>query len=405
MYERKILYYPTIVIPRRWINHTILYWDKICSISPKIWEDVMEDEVFSALERDSGFQIMKVLKEQGYYEPIYPKAESECTGKHFNEEFEFILRSEKFRRKLNYNWKQFLPKNWEDELQKYPELYYFSGRYSHIRDEIIYALKSKSSRNIERSLASDLARHIGRVGIVQGKRVGDNIINLLESLDLALEISYQPNWYFMEGYAALLYGALLAKHLADEDPEHTIISTDWREYESMLFETSDRAMGFPSLSAKFLDLLPVPREEVKIEDIIKFKNKRESELLAFREVFNEMEKDISNAKDKREIKRILTLNKEKIKKEVHNIRKLMKESNLEIAMASFKSLIDIKQPALWTALASSFFASASTIPLAGALAIIQVGSTWIDKRNELNAKLRSSPYSYLYYVEEEKVFK
>lgn len=400
MHERKILYYPSIVIPRRWLYHTILYWDKISSVSPKIWDDIMEDRAFLELERDKDYQNMKFLKEEGYYNPIYPQSIYNKIESKLKCELELILRSEQIQKKLNYNWNRSFPYNWQNEM-----VYSISGafKYDCGLDEIfIHHLPNK----FERSLASGLAKQkngMRSIGIIQRGRIEDSIIHLLEKLGLACKTRLHSNFYFVEGNAALIYSALLAKHLANEDSDYTVVSTDWREYESILFDANDKINGFPSLSAKFLDILPVPRDNTEIDSILKFKKNRESELLAFRELFNEMEKDISNAEDRNAIKRILSINKEKMRKGVMDIRKLMKESNLEIAMASFKSLIDIKQPALWATLATSYFASASTVPLTGALAIIQIGCSWIDKRNELSAKLKGSPYSYLYYAEEEKL--
>ena len=35
MTERKVLYYPTILVPLSWLRWSILYWDKVSSIIPE----------------------------------------------------------------------------------------------------------------------------------------------------------------------------------------------------------------------------------------------------------------------------------------------------------------------------------------------------------------------------------
>ena len=380
--ERKILYYPTIAIPQSWLKHTILYWDKVSSIAPKQWEDQLEDaRTQEFTEEDIPIRDMKILMEAGEYEPIRPEEHSVD----IKDEFEKILKSRRFRERINKSWFDYIP---EADTSRFRNVFHNDSmeRYSQNQANIIPARSH---------------RQIGRV---HRQKMEDGTIELLEDKKLAILDECDPEWYYMEGNTSMLYMALLAKYLADIDPDYTVMSTDWRAYESLIFNTSSIANGSPSLSAKFLDILPVPREDVRIEKIMKFKRKRKFELLTFWELLEDMGKEISDVQDKVKLKKLKAKYNKKIEKGILGIRNSMKESNIDIATASFKSLLDIKKPVLWESLATASLGSTSIIPLLCASALIQIGCIWIEKRKELRARIRESPYSYLYYAEEEAIF-
>lgn len=146
--------------------------------------------------------------------------------------------------------------------------------------------------------------------------------------------------------------SLLAKYLADVDPNFTVPGTDRKEYEK-IYEASSPRNCFISLETKFMNVLPIPRKDVSINNILKFKKERRDELLHFREVIDSIYHDISTAENESEIKQIILSHKERIEKNVIQLRKTMKEENIKTALGAFKSLLDIKSPALLTILGIS----------------------------------------------------
>jgi len=353
MSERKILYYPTILVPLGWLKWTTLYSDKVSSIVPEGWDNKPSLEHWQHKE---SYKAMKYLKEMGEFEFTRPQSlfdQRRHWGKVnvFENEFVEIVNSPQFRSKINRNWR------------KYPE-----GRIH--RDKISYG-----------------------------------IYEFLRGKELAEKDTQDPNWYLVEENTSLLYMALLAKYLADVDLDYTTPSTDWQEYETMVYESSDINNGFPSLNAKFLDVLPVPRDDVSIKDILKFKKKRKDELLHFREVIDRLQREISHAETENEIKQLVVQYNESLEREVSGLKKTMKDSRIKTIMATFKSLIDIKSPALIEAIGFSFIAlsPAISIPIISATAAVQIGYTWIDNNNRNRVRLRESPFSFLYYAREKRV--
>lgn len=347
MSERKILYYPTILVPTRWLKWTILYWDKVSSIVPKIWEDEMKEKPsFKNPQDEETYRVMRYLEDEGEYEPTIP------SYVHLISEFKEIIRSPQFQSKIDRNWR-----------------------------------KNKT------------------IGRVHKDKVSYGVGDFLEDDDLMMKDEMDPNWFLMEENTSMLFMALLAKYLADVDSDYTTPSTDWKEYETLIYESSDKKNGFPSLNTKFLDVLPVPKDDVSIEDILRFKKKRNDELLYFREVIDGIQREISHAESENEINQLVVQYKEGIERKTSDLKKTMEDSNIKTKLATFKSLIDIKSPVLIEAIGFSLvsLSPAISIPVLSATAAVQVGYTWVDNKNRQMAKLRESPYSFLYYAKEERV--
>ena len=192
--------------------------------------------------------------------------------------------------------------------------------------------------------------------------------------------------------------SLLAKYLADVNPDFTVPGTDSSEYEKIIYSAFSRRNSFISLDAKFMNVLPAPASDVPITNILKFKEKRRYELLNFREVIDKIYQNISMAENEGEIKQIVLSYKEKIEIEVTKLRKMMMEEHIRTVFGTFKSLLDIKSPALLTTLGVSLseLPVEIKIPILGITATIQIGYYLVDEINKQRAKLRESPFAYLY---------
>lgn len=345
MIERKILYYPTILAPTRWLKWATFYWDKVSSIIPEGWE---HKPTLSRQKQQEHYKTMKYLwKEEDVFEPTRPRSLfNPMLASNLKREFTELVNTPNFQATINREW---------------------------------------------------MRNPIGRI---HTDKFSNGILDFLTDMKLAKMDKKDNEWYLVEESTSLLYMALLAKHLADVDPDYTVPSTDWEKYESMIYMSDKEDTGFPSFKTKFLDVLPIPRDDVPIRDILKFKKRRQDELYHFREVIDQFHKELSYAKSDAEIKRILVQYKEKILKGRSNLEKLMKDFNIKRAFATMKSLIGITSPAFIETIGFSLAGVEPivSVPIIAGGAVVQVGYTWIDNKNKQRAKTRESPFSYLYYA-------
>lgn len=156
---------------------------------------------------------------------------------------------------------------------------------------------------------------------------------------------------------------------------------------------------------KFLDVLPVPTDDVPLKDIIKFKEERKTELLSLREIIDSYHKELSKSKDRKEIKEITIQFKEKVLKGKTNLEQNMKDSKLKKVFESFKSLISIKSQSFCEAIGFTIaeVPLEISVPIIAGTAAIEIGSSLIASRNKHRADIRESPFSYLYHAEKKGV--
>lgn len=344
MLERKIIYYPTIVVPSQWAKWAVLYFDKVSSIIP---QNLGFKEVVGSWNKND-FETMKILIDEGELEPSDPQ--SLVSQAHwssveaFEKEFKEIVVSKSFQSIIN----------------------------------------RKRKRNL--------------IWRVHKDKVSYRTYEFLHELGLAEKDKENYNWFLMEEKTSLLYISLLAKYLADLDPDFTVPGTDREDYEKIIYKASSPKNGFLSVDTKFMNILPIPCSDVSIRNILRFKKRRRDELLHFREIIDNVYREISNAEKSKEIKQIIVSHQEKIEREVENLRNMMKEENIKTILGSFKSLLPM-------ALASSIaqIPIKLLIPILGITAIIQISYYFVDRRNLQRAKLRKSPFAYLYYAQRGRI--
>lgn len=344
---RVMLYYPTIIIPEYWQKGTILYFDTICSIVPKAWEDEVNDRpsILNEHERVS-YDDMKYLEGLEQYRSIKPSGGYFEKAPEFEREFKDIIMSSKFRSKIDPNWER-------------------KGTISKVHKEKFFY----------------------------------EIENFLADQNLLITNKIDSQWGYFEEKTALLYMALLAKYLSNNETDKPIPSTDSEEYQKLTYETSLFGDSFVSFSADLLNILPMPKRNVKMNKIIKFKRRNEMALLSFRDVLDKLESDLANANNENEIRKIQNRYQDKLKFETMKLDASMRDYGIETVLASLKSLIDIKSPALLEtlgALGLGFIQPHIGIPLIAATATVQLGYTLISNWNKRSAALRDKSYSYLY---------
>lgn len=356
--KRNILYYPTIDVPQNnWLRHALLYWDEVSSIIPENLDSRISSHIdylihegeFRAIRPESFFQ-----NGRRYYD----------LWDDFAKELHEIIFSNQFQTKL--------------------KLDYPSGKYN--------IHKSKTGIEME-------------YNIYRSKTL-DMLLYRLQEENLVKINNDDREWLLFEKNTALVYMSLLAKYLADIDREHTVIGTDNLEYESLNFRKANKNEGFPTLNLSLDSLLPTPTDNVPFEKIIDFKRKRKDNLLKFRKELNDFQNKIANATSNSELKDNVATFQESMKSELQDLTEVLKDSNIQVAYNSFKSLIDVKSPSMWVKAGALVTLPINWAALGiGAMSLIEVSGSFIEHRNKRRASLRDSSFSYIYQAQKDGIIR
>jgi Family of unknown function (DUF6236) len=359
--NRTILYYPTIDIPRNsWLRHALLYWDEVSSIVPKSWDD----DILVELSPD-----IRYLIDEEQFRPIKPE--------------DLIFKKD----------------NWE--------------AFHQFQEEFREIASSKEFQTfVQRQHRSNYRIHINKVGEgnfarVHSNKTSDGILHFLEDEGLAKRNMDSPEWLIFESNTALLYMSLLAKYLADIDSEQTTIGTDYGMYEKFNFKRVAEDEGFPVISFSLNNILPTPKPNVPLENIIHFKRKRADNLRHFKKSISEFQTKVAKANSQAELKEIAITFQESIVTGVQDLSAVLGDSKIESTLKTFKSLINLKSP---TAIASVGAIANEKLNFVNvpfsweALGLVTIGAielscNYIELRNKNRAKLRESPFSYIYQAQ------
>ncbi|MGP1385026.1 MAG: DUF6236 family protein [Thainema sp.] len=350
--NRTILYYPSIdILNSTWIKHALLYWDQISSIVPS--DSYYSEE--QPLDPDMAF-----LLEKDVYRPISPERlkNKRQAVREFNDELKSIVGSKSFKdslgSKINWNF------NFEIHYDK---------------------------------VTNDILPYLHRHGLAK------------ETKD--------SSWLNVEQRTARVMMSILAKHIALSDDQFVTVGTDNILDENFAFGKSSEheINGIPCLDIRFFDCLPLPISSVSYSDILEFKQRYVSELYALREVFSDLENELSQAVSNREIAITLVKFKEKAEREVINLKKALDGFGIAAIMGSAKGLMISRLPILLTsAEVARYVSSISSIPLSSSLgSVALVGSIEaalsIQKKvSDNRAKLRDSSFAYIYHAQSSGLF-
>ena len=358
--NRTILYYPTIDIPKSgWLKHALLYWDEVSSIIPSSYND--------RLLYDLSPDIQYLIGEE-QFRPIQP--ETLISGENnwekfqeFQEEFKEVV--------LNPNFERFRNRN----------------------------LNRTNNHRIHQNKIEQ------KKGLIHRNKTSDGLFHFLEDLGLATRED-NDEWLKFESNTALLYMSLLAKYLADVDSEQTTIGTDFIAYEKFNFKRVKKDGGFPVVSFDLNNMLPTPNANVSLESIIDFKRRRADNLRHFKRTISDFQTKIANAKSNTELKETAINFQEDLINGVEDLTAVLKDSNIENSLKTFKSLINVKSPTLWTAAGTVLNSHLDYIHLPinltaigiSAMAALELSTKYIEGRNKKMAETRESSFSYLYYA-------
>lgn len=367
--NRTILYYPTIDIPRsNWLRHSLLYWDEVSSIVPTSWDGNPLVNLSPEIQ---------YLMDEGQFRPIKPedlitKVDNWEDFENFQQEFREIVSSAQFRNFINRRQS--------------------NGQYR------IHSNKVENNFRIHSNKVEGNYR-------VHCNKTSDSIYHFLRDLNLASKDG-ENEWINFEQNTALLYMSLLAKYLANIDGNHTTIGTDYYTYEKFNFKRVSKNEGFPVISFNLNNVLPTPKANVSFEKIIQFKKKRSDNLNHFKKTVSEFQSKISKSNSQSEIKENAINFEETLLNGVNDLAAVLKDQKIDFGVKTLKSMINLKSPTMITAIGTVAASKINLIDIPLNLGIIGVASmgaleltaSFIDNRNKKMAKLRESPFSYIYYA-------
>src|SRR5574343_305298 len=367
--NRTILYYPTIDIPRgNWLRHSLLYWDEVSSIVPKSWNGNQLIELSPEIE---------YLMDEGQFRPIKPedlitKSDNWENFENFQQEFREIVSSVQFRSFINRRQS--------------------NGQYK------IHSNKIENNYRIHSNKVEGNYR-------VHSNKTSDSIYNFLRELNLASRDG-ENEWINFEQNTALLYMSLLAKYLADIDSNQTTIGTDYYTYEKFNFKRVSENEGFPVISFNLNNVLPTPKSNVSFEQIIQFKKKRSDNLNHFKKTITEYQRKMAECKKQDDIKENAINFEETLLNGVNDLAAVLRDQRIDFGVKTLKSMINLKSPTIITAIGTAVVSKTNLVEIPLNMGIIGIASmgaleltaSFIDNRNKKMAKLRESPFSYIYYA-------
>jgi hypothetical protein len=361
--KRAILYYPTISVPDgRWLRQAILYWDEIGSIVSDTWDERQRAE-FSTPETE-------FLENVGQYRAHSPqdllRGPRWTEIKELHKEFKEIIKSDLFAAALGFK---------PSRIKRYRPPVKLNARI-----------------------------HLDKVS-------GELFHYFLKPNGLAED--NDDGWFMFEEKTALLYMSLLAKHLADVEIGLTVPATDREEYETLVYGVSSRRRGFECIGARFINALPIPRENVPLTDIIEFKSRRSQELLHFRQELDAFQEQLSEVEAEKEINKIVFKFKESLEREVADLAQILGDGKIKTTAGTLRSLINMKSPTFWGTIGLSFVhaANVANVPLEWAIpglalgGAIEIGYQVVDGRNAARASARKSGFAFVYRAHQEHLLR
>jgi hypothetical protein len=342
---RTILYYPTIEVPNGvWLRRALLYWDRVASIVPQ--------EDYSTYRRETYTADVDFLSSEGVFKEVAPEylLDRYDVASQFVEEFESAVTSEGFQR--------LLPSHRTRR---------FRGRLHH------------SKINVQ--TMEFLARE-----------------KLTQPPDNSRVVDYGP-WVPIEENTALLYMSLLAKYLTYVDTDTAVTGTDREEYMRLSYAPLPGEGRVACLDVRFNNILPVPREDVPLDKILRFKQDREAELIGFRQLMDDFYRQLSKAPDEAAAKLVLTQFREQIQKGISDLTDQLKDARIATIGGSLTTL---SRPLAEGLMESILTGGILSVPLLVGRAIgglIELVPNLIGARKEQRTELRQSPFAYLYHAE------
>lgn len=172
--------------------------------------------------------------------------------------------------------------------------------------------------------------------------------------------------------------------------------------DEVFFPRSGQSVAFECAQILMSKILPVPRSTVPIEEILNFKRTHNNELLRFRLKIDQFERELAMAQTKTDMRNITVRFLDEIQLGINDISASLSDWKISTTLGSLTSLLSISSPPLLAAAEGIFghFPIAVTVGVTVFAGTIQIGSYFVDQRNQRRAELRKSPFSYVYTARE-----
>jgi len=200
--------------------------------------------------------------------------------------------------------------------------------------------------------------------------------------------------------------------LADADnTSSTIPGTNIRRYEALNFGARSNGNSFAGLNVSFFRLLPVPRDNNSLADILQFKRNRRDHLLRFRQVLRGVQLALSKCESQSDVNDVLAGFSNELERGLSDLEAVLKDSRIATVAGSFETLIKSSSPG-WLATAIVVSGKAKEIadvPIEWALGgtllagTVGVARYLVDERNKRRVEKRRSPFSYLYAAKRDRI--
>lgn len=350
---RTVLYYPYINLPNNeWLLKALLYWDKISSIVPDEYALDPSDE-------------LKLLTEHGIYTPTSP--------------------SRLF---------------WDGSLERVRRDF-----ENDVLKSIGQCLSLSKSANGSKRTQSIRTKKLpwAELGteIHYNKLTGD----LYEFMKENRLIKTRGNgkWLLMEQKTADIYISVLADYLAKTADEPTVLGTDKDMYLFSAFGNKHADDSRLCYSICLDTVLPTPVPNTSIKKIIKFKEKRQDELLRFRKTLDGFEKNISECKSLSEINIAVTRFSENMRAGLTEQAQMLKDARIEFTLGSVKALCE----ALFQDDITKLLTKTTPSPIAkAALALngtLTIGKQYAKYRKSIHEKINESGFAYVYGAQKKRI--
>lgn len=333
---RMILYYPRVIITSSaWLKQALLYWDSIGSIVPTNLD-----------RRIHGDRCMAELREAGVFHSFRPEQVFERNpnlGDRLFDEFRETVNSRQFQRHLKRTAAR--PQYFDIYPEKIP------GQVTAWLEQERWA-----------------------------ERIGEGV------------------WRF-ELHTGLLYMALLAKYMADVSQFTTIPGSDYGLYKDLIFQSKGQEDPSLGLSIELQKLLPVPRKDATIDEILRFKQARRDELLHLREEMDQFQAELKRLHEFTEVRDLATRFSERMTRRVNELTEVMEDARLPFILGVAENLIKVDTIPLMGIMANPVQVPVE-IQVAGAAVVggITIRKYLLDHRNEQRRILRENSFSYLYHA-------
>lgn len=215
-------------------------------------------------------------------------------------------------------------------------------------------------------------------------------------------------WLYVDEKIVMIYMSVLVKYLLKIAKTPMVLGTDQRDYFCTPYQIGDSHKKQVCLSMCLEDVLPVPQAGVSIEKIIKFRNKRQLELLQFREQLNNFETAISSCQNIDEIYMQVSHFKDKIIKEVLEQEKLLKDERIAYRLGTMHELCYAQAPSLVTKIleqqgSTPTWLTYAAITFGGVAGMLGIGFNYIKHRQAVNSIRNNAGFAYMYDAVKENI--